>query len=265
MSNLAMHSLPETDSRIRPDQADISTDQRKSTELLFALLFTGLLVWLGSYLVDPGTLPIRQVRIEGEFRNLSTNTLQELVRDKVKGGFFNINVSTVRDTLLTDPWVKNVSVHRVWPDSLRVYVTEQDAIALWKDSGLLNKSGVLFTPDKKTFPENLPTLDGPDGTQSLVMDKYLYLKSKMDPIALKISVLKLNERRAWMFETDNNMKVILGRKDFEERVTRFVELVSINLSDEIQAAESIDMRYPNGFAVRWKQNVNDLQMETGTL
>lgn len=260
-----MHLMTHIDNRMHQDQEERTDEHRKTAELLVALLFTGLLIWFGSYLIDPETLPIRQVRIEGKFRNLSTSTLQELVQDRVIGGFFNIDVSAVRDTLLTEPWVKDVSVHRVWPDSLQVYVTEQEAIALWKDSGLLNKSGVLFTPDKKSFPKNLPVLDGPEGTQTLVMNSYLFLKSKLDIIKLNISVLKMDERRAWMFKVDNGIKVILGRNDFDERVARFVDLISISLSDKIQSIESIDMRYPNGFAVGWRQNLNDLRTETGAL
>ena len=252
------NSLPQH----RVAQPDI---HRKTVELLVTLVFSGLLVWFGSYLIDPGTLPIRQVRIEGKFRNLSTSTLQELVQDRVTGGFFNINVSAVRNTLLTEPWVKDVSVHRVWPDSLRVYVTEQQAIALWNESALLNKSGVLFTPDKKSFPENLPVLYGPEGTQTLVMNRYFFLKSKLDTVGSNISVLKMDERRAWMFEIDSGIKVILGRNDFDERVTRFVDLISISLGDKINSVELIDMRYPNGFAVRWRQDSNDLHTDTGAL
>lgn len=262
---MRMYLMSDIDNSISKDQEGRPGEHRNTIELVVTLIFSGLLIWFGSYLIDPGTLPIRQVRIEGKFRNLSTNTLQELVQDRVIGGFFNINVSAVRDSLLAEPWVKDVSVHRVWPDSLRVYVTEQDAIAVWKDSGLLNKSGNLFIPDKKSFPKNLPVLDGPEGTQTLVMNKYLYLKEKLDAINLKISVLKMDERRAWMFETEGGIKIILGRKDFDERVTRFVDLVSISLSDKIQTAELIDMRYPNGFAVGWRQNSNDLHTDTGAL
>lgn len=260
-----MHSMTGTDNSLRQNRVEQPDIHRKTVELLVTLVFSGLLVWFGSYLIDPGTLPIRQVRIEGKFRNLSTSTLQELVQDRVTGGFFNINVSAVRNTLLTDPWVKDVSVHRVWPDSLRVYVTEQEAIALWNQSALLNKSGVLFTPDKKTFPKNLPVLFGPEGTQTLVMNRYLFLKSKLDTVDLNISVLKMDERRAWMFEIDNGIKVILGRNDFDERVARFVDLISISLSDKINSVELIDMRYPNGFAVGWRQDSNDLHTDTGAL
>jgi cell division protein FtsQ len=260
-----MHLISRIENDADREQENQSADLRKTNELIIALLFAGLLFWIGSYLVNPGTLPIKQVRIEGEFRNLSTSSLQDLVRSKVKGGFFNINVGAIRNVLLTEPWVKDVSVHRVWPDSLRVYVTEQIAVALWKDNGLLNKSGALFIPSKSTFPDNLPMLAGPEGTQTMLMNKYLYLKSQLDPIGINITALKLDARRAWMFETSGGARVLLGRKDFEERVARFIDLVPVSLGDEINETEIIDMRYPNGFAVRERSSSNELNKETGTL
>ena len=68
-----------------------------------------------------------------------------------------------------------------------------------------------------------------------------------------------------MFEIDDGIKVILGRSDFDERVARFVDLISISLGDKIQSVGLVDMRYPNGFAVGWRQNLNDLHIDTGAL
>jgi cell division protein FtsQ len=240
---------------------------RKGTfyELIFAVLFTALLVWTGFYLLNPATLPIKQVRIEGEFRHLSTNILQDLVRPKVTGGFFNIDVTAVRNTLLTEPWVRNASVHRVWPDSLQVFVTEQVAVARWKDTALLNRSSQIFKPDRSSFPAGLPKLEGPEGSQVMMMDKYLYLQKQLVPLAMQAAVLRLDERRAWTFESGDGLLVVIGRKDFDERVTRFVELMPRSLGTNIQDAEMIDMRYPNGFAVRWKAGVTEIRQESGAL
>jgi len=240
---------------------------RKSTyyELIFAVMFTAFLVWAGFYLLNPATLPIKQVRIEGEFRNLSTTALQDLARPKVTGGFFNIDVSAVRNTLLTEPWVRDVSVHRVWPDSLQVFVTEQVAVARWKDTGLLNRSSQLFIPDRASIPSGLPVLDGPEGSQAMMLEKYFYLQNHLAPLAIQVSILRLDERRAWMFESTEGLLVVIGRKDFDERVTRFVELIPGNLGAKIHDAEMIDMRYPNGFSVRWKEGATEILPESGVL
>jgi len=232
-------------------------------ELLVALLVTAMLVWFGYYLLDPTTLPIRQVRVEGEFRQLSTAGLQNLVRNRVRGGFFNINVKAVRTAVLREPWVKSVSVHRVWPDGLQVFVNEQIAAARWRNSSLLNRNGELFTPDKNTFPEGLPVLSGPEGTHSLLMDRYLFLEKRMIKVGLSVHQLSMDDRRAWSMELGNGLKVVFGRKDFEQRVTRFVDVIPERLGEKLDKAVLIDMRYTNGFAVRWKEELPDNSLAAG--
>lgn len=232
---------------------DSSSISNQLFEIIVAVIVTGVLVWSGYYLFNPGTFPIRQVRIEGEFKHLSTSSLQNLVRNEVRGGFFNIDVTAVRQALIAEPWVKDVSVHRIWPDSLQVFVTEQVAVAQWNNNGLLNRSGTLFEPEKSSFPENLPVLKGPEGTQEYMMSKYADLLEKLESLGLQVFVLELDNRRAWSFQTYNNIRVVLGRENFDERVTRFVDLVTESLGGKFNEIDVIDMRYPNGFAVRWKQ------------
>lgn len=260
-----MSTVNPTFNEAQPEKTGHAMRNSTYYELIFAVMFAAFLVWAGFYLLNPATLPIKQVRIEGEFRNLSTTSLQDLARPKVTGGFFNIDVSAVRNTLLAEPWVRDVSVHRVWPDSLQVFVTEQVAVARWKDNGLLNRSSELFIPDRASFPSGLPVLDGPEGSQAMMMDKYFYLQKQLEPLAIQVSVLRLDDRRAWMFETTEGLLVVIGRKDFEERVTRFVELIPGNLGTRIQEAEMIDMRYPNGFSVRWKKGATEILPESGVL
>ncbi len=67
--------------------------------------------------------------------------------DKVRGGFFNLDVDAVRLALLGEPWVSEVTVKRIWPDALRVIVIEQIPVVRWGDSGLLNPAGEYFAPE----------------------------------------------------------------------------------------------------------------------
>jgi len=231
----------------------------------FSILFTAFIVWSVYFLLDPGTLPIRQVRIEGEFSNLSAGKLHELVSSSIQGNFFHLDVAAVRNALLADPWVHDVTVQRVWPDSIRVYVTEQVAVAYWREAGLLNKAGQYFAPARNTFPENLPLLEGPEGMQALVLDKYFFLERLLQTRGMSLDLLRLDERRAWMFRLRGGLQVVLGRENFEERTARFVNIVADGLGPRLSGAGKIDMRYPNGYAVQWKQGEAEIQTGVGAL
>jgi len=221
---------------------------------LMAVFVVTVIVTGFVWMMKPATLPIKQVHIEGKFLRLDTFRLQELVTDKVRGGFFNIDVAAIRNALVALPWVNDVSVHRIWPDGLRVIVTEQVAVVRWNETGLLNEQGHYFSPEKDTFPEDLPLLQGPEESQKLLLERFKLLEQTY---GLSVVRLQLNERRAWKFELENGLSVVLGRKDFESRVERFVNIVTNNLGKKSTQAREIDMRYTNGFAVRWKQHTTE--------
>ncbi len=232
------------------DKHDHATHANSLLGGLMAVLVTTVIVAGSLWIMKPATLPIKQVHIEGEFLRLDTNRMQELVSDKVRGGFFNINVAAIRNTLMALPWVKEVSVHRVWPDGLRVVVYEQTAVVRWNETGLLNDQGHYFAPEKDSFPNGLPLLEGPEDSQKLLLERFNLLKQFH---GLSVVHLRLNERRAWQFYLDSGLSVVLGRNDFESRIDRFVYMVIKNMGEKLSQAEEIDMRYTNGFAVRWKQ------------
>jgi cell division protein FtsQ len=230
-------------------------------EIFIILSIAIIMVFVIYRLNDPSIFPIKQVRIEGEFRQLSTFTLQKSVEDKVRGGFFNIDVTAIREAVLKEPWVYDVSVHRVWPDGLRVSVKEQVAISRWKNTGLLNKEGELFSPDAATYPVELPSLDGPTGTEKLLMSKYQQINLLLEKLDMQLVQLKLNDRRAWTFVLNNDLRVIVGRSDIDERVTRFIHYVPLGLKEKLAQAKQIDMRYTNGFAVQWSETKDKLNVE----
>ncbi len=221
---------------------------------LMAVLVVTVIVTGFVWMMKPATLPIRQVHIEGEFLRLDTLRLQELVTDKVRGGFFNIDVAAIRNVLIALPWVNDVSVHRVWPDGLRVIVNEQTAVVRWNGTGLLNDQGHYFSPEKDSFPRGLPLLEGPEESRELLLERFKLLKQTY---GLPVVHLHMNQRRAWKFELQNGLSVVLGRRDFDNRIERFVNVVINNLGEKSSRAREVDMRYTNGFAVRWKRSATE--------
>ena len=79
------------------------------------------------------------------------------------------------------------------------------------------------------------------------------MQEQVQSIGFNIASLFLDNRRAWSFHFNNGIKVILGRRDFEERFNRVLTLIPITTSGRIDQIESIDMRYTNGFSILWKK------------
>lgn len=228
------------------------------TGTLFILALLVLLVSAGSLLMDPQTLPVKKVRVEGDFRRLSPESLQTTVTEVVRGGFFNVNVEMIKESLFQNPWVYKVTVRRIWPDALSVKVTEQTAIARWGEQGLINLQAEFFAPPKETFPKNLPVLMGPGDSYAILLEQFIQIRDALAARRLQVSGLTLNDRRAWQFELVNGPLVILGRQDVDRRVERFTDYVTTRLANRLSQIKSIDMRYTNGFAVQWQKSSSDI-------
>ncbi len=231
------------------DNQDRSNQSNNLLGGLMATLVVTVIVASFVWMMKPDTMPIRQVHIEGEFLRLDTNRLRRLVAEKVRGGFFYIDVVAIRNALLVLPWVNDASVHRVWPEDLRVAIKEQIAVVRWNETGLLNEQGQYFSPQRNTFPPSLPLLEGPEESQELLLKRFKLLKQTY---GLSVAHLKMDERRAWTFKLENGLSIVLGKRDFENRIKRFVNVVINNLGKKTSQIREIDMRYTNGFAVRWK-------------
>ena len=233
---------------------------RFNPSLLLLVLIVSLIIWLAMTLMRPDVLPIRSVRVEGEFRQLSPDRLEAIVNDTVRGGFFNVNVDVIRNVLLKDPWVYRVTVRRNWPDSLTVQVTEQVAVAEWGRQGLINSDGDLFTPESYTYPKGLPDLKGPENTYSRMLSQMKIFQGVLKDTGFGIAGLILNERRSWTVQLVNGPLLILGRKNISKRMERIATYMKSGLKNNIRDMEVIDLRYTNGFAVRWKGNTNNSEI-----
>lgn len=211
-----------------------------------------VLWWGWSWVADPQTLPLREVRIVGEFRHLQPDRLQGLVARQVRGGFFSVNVDGIRRTLMQEPWVRDAAVRRIWPPGLQVMVFEQAAVARWGETALLNADGRVFTPPAETLPAGLVWLDGPEGSEAQVLERLRGLQRQLQQLPGAVVRLELSDRRAWSFQLDPGPMVIVGRSDFDARVERFAEVFRLLLAERLAEAEQVDLRYTNGFAVRWR-------------
>lgn len=227
---------------------------RVFTGLLAAALLAGA-AWGIITLRDPATLPIKAVKIEGRFTHVTTQALQQAVADAATGGFLSVDVDAIRRAALSLPWVHSVGVRRMWPDTLRLTVTEQIAVARWGEQGLINSAGDVFTPDPSSFPPGLPELRGPAGTEGAVLSRYRVMNQLLAPLQLQITRLELDERRAWRITFNGGMELVLGREQAEARLQRFIAIYPALQAAEPPGIARVDMRYSNGFALQRKTSV----------
>lgn len=228
---------------------------RRAVGAAILLTVVGGGLGFGSWLlVQPDTLPIKRVKVEGEFRYLDEQDVYKALGGLASGGFFNVDVRSVKQAAESLQWIDSASVRRKWPDTLKIEITEQVPLARWGKDKVMNVRGELFQPPMKGLPESLPDFSGPEGTAEKVAKQYQSLSGRLAAIGLGIEKLRLTERRAWDLKLKNGLTLILGRPASDERIERFVAVYSKVLKEKVKQIRSVDLRYTNGFAVRWEES-----------
>ena len=188
------------------------------------------------------------------------------------GNFFQVDVNEVQSYVLTLPWVYSVAVRKQWPNELKIYVVDQNPIALWNGNFLINQLGQVFQADIERINHYLPNFFGPEGSELLALENYRDLNALLDYKALKIDELVLSERFSWQLTLDDGVTLNLGREERVERIQRFMDVYPIIKAQlkakkiaekqQNQAVDYIDLRYDTGLAVGWKTVESITQYKT---
>ena len=228
---------------------------------VFALLITGwqLTAWLAEYDFSDIS-PIEKVEIEGEFENISHDVFRDEVIAVIDSGYFSLNLDAMRTTLMSLPWVDDVSVRRQWPSSLHIKVTEKRAVAYWNDDALISDRGDVFKPEVIHHQLSLPKLSGPEGLHNKMWKFLTVINKDFASMGFEVVDLNLDGRRAWSLyflpgSDAEKIEIKLGRDHADNRLARFVRVFSSVDKFNLRNATVIDLRYPNGFAMKIKNNI----------
>ena len=197
--------------------------------------------------------PAQKLVVEGTFQRVTPLQIEAAVMNGLDAGFVSVDLGELRRRVKAIDWVDRVNVGRSWPDTLIVRVTEHQAAARWGENGLLNVRGELFTEQAQhEFPE-LPRLAGPRGSEREVARRYLAVRGKLAEADLTLQSLSMDERGAWLLVLGSGQEIRLGRRDIDERLYRFFDVVAPALANDLKRVAYVDLRYTNGFAVGWRE------------
>jgi cell division protein FtsQ len=201
---------------------------------------------------DADLLPVKTVRVSGRLHHVDAEQLRQAVAAAVRGNLLRADLDAVRDAVTGLPWVAGVSVHRVWPDTLVLQVAEQQAVAVWEGGGYVNAEGAVFDPGPRRGEAALPVFRGPAETAAAMSRAYFAMQEVLAKTGLRVTRLHLDDRRAWRVVLDNGIELAVGRRDWQPRLARFARVYPETLAALANDIGQVDLRYTNGFAVRWK-------------
>ncbi|MCW5653018.1 cell division protein FtsQ/DivIB [Hydrogenophaga sp.] len=231
------------------------------TRLLLVVFAVACTALLGTWLVQHPVWSLRAISVEGDVSHQNAVSFRAQLATQMKtrltGSFLTVDLNQVRELFESVPWVRQAVVQREFPNRLRVTLEEHQAVAWWGETGsgqLVNRQGEVFDASPDDI-DNLPELDGPRGQSERVWTLFQTLKTEFERMELVLERLELSERGSWRARLDNGALIELGRgtpEDLLARTQRFTATLGQLTERYPTALQSVDLRYPNGYALRMR-------------
>ncbi len=235
---------------------------RVGTTVALWVAFAGALVLVAQRVWVKLDMPVREIVVEGDNRFVSAEQVEQAVEPWLGQSIWDVELEMMRERLLEDRWLTEVTVTRQWPDRLRVELATHRPIAYWGEDALMSSTGEVFRPENRSDVLGLPRLDGPRDSQWSVWERYSSLRPVLEQVGLTLAGVKLSSRGALDLTLASGVVIRAGRQSLEARLQRLLDVYPDTLEGRMHQVRSIDLRYSNGFAVAWRESDNGTNKNT---
>ena len=219
-----------------------------------ALMFVPLLLIVAAYfwVQRPENLTIKSVEVTGDLKYLDQASLQPIIEPYVATNLFLLEAKELETELEFNSWIYSASLTKLWPDKLRITIHEERPIAFWGEGSMLNEFGEIIDAELSEKAGQLPVLYSPQDNGRTMVENYLKVQKWTQGYTMEIVEFREDSRGSWQLTLANGLTVNIGRVQQERRLRRFVVGYKRELMDQVSKIDTVDLRYTNGFAVKWK-------------
>lgn len=202
---------------------------------------------------------ITEVALTGE-HELSRGEILKAAGITAHSSLLFLDAAQARARLLTNPWIADATVLKLYPGRLRIEIKERKAFAVWqKDArvSLIASDGTVLEPDVPHAFVSLPMVVGAGAAQA--SPGLLGLIARYPTIAAQVESSVLVAERRWNLHLRNGVEVLLPESEPEQALRiltdldrqkhllsrdivvvdlRLADRVTVRLSDEAAAARA---------------------------
>ena len=214
---------------------------------------------IGLRLIEPPYFPIKEINIytadsenagDARLNNINLEQIKALFSNGIRGNFVSVDLTELRNEFEKLQWAREAKINRKWPNSLDVIVEEHQPLARWGSHALVNTFGEVF---RVSSDQNLPTFMGPtEESAQEVAKQFHQFNQILAPLHQYAVEVTLTPRYAWRIQLNTGTVLELGRENIKERLERYVLVYGHSIARFSQdgSLAYVDLRYPNGFAIR---------------
>ncbi len=194
-------------------------------------------------------LAIDEVEISGQSETSEIDVLEAMAMGEYPS-IVTFDAITARERVEKLPWVKRVTIRKLYPDTLQVAISERQPFAIWQHDGavvLITKDGKVISDHVDARYKNLPMVVGVDADKRA--DEFVTLLEEFPTFAPRVTAGVLVSGRRWNVVLRNGVEIMLPEEDPASALIQAVALDDGHgiLSREIAA---VDLRLPSRLVFR---------------
>lgn len=202
---------------------------------------------------DEPLFSLKNVRIRGASQ-LSDGEIMQRAYPFLKESIFNTQVDKVKEAVLAHPFVRDVSIKRLYPFSLVIDVKEKVASALWVtpagDIQVLDETGTAFRPLSKEDTRHLFVIQAKD--QAAAKSLFTQVSAWVADKSIKkdsISEVIDTDGSITLVYLGDGVEVILGKEDQKARLKRATAVLE-DVRKRGLFIRCIDARFDKGAIIK---------------
>ena len=182
------------------------------------------LYFLNKILINNGFI-IKNIEILG-VNHLDENEIIKIVSTYNNINIFNVNINNIYRELKNNTWVKKATVEIIYPNTIKILLTEKKPIAIWQNrygNSLITKNGdVISEKNLEKFKSYLPIIIG-QNAQKNVHSILNILSSNKDFAENIWSLTFVNERR-WDLHFNQGLTIRLPSNNVKKAWEKVIYL-----------------------------------------
>ncbi len=240
--------------------------------MLFVMVAFAVLYIVSLQVITPQVFPLKQISIKaihgthsgsGTLQQITREQIELIVHNEISGNFFTVDLAAVRQAFMKLPWVRDMKIQRAWPHGLIVMLEEHTVLARWGNDALVNTHGEVF---HAVVDEKLPLFLGSmEKNSQEVTQRYMRFNQLLAPLQQYIAEISVSPRHAWHIRLETGTVLELGRNEVEARLARYASVYNHSIAqlNQQEPLPYMDLRYPNGFAVRMPEATQQVLHKPG--
>lgn len=204
-------------------------------------------------LLQAANKQVEVLEVNQNLDHITRNMIMQEIAPWFPDGFVYLDVNSIQDQLQNMVMVSQVSVEKVWPDTLKLNIVEERPVAIWNDESMLSENGDILPVALKQL--KLPRLNGSNQESKMVMQHFLLFNRWGKRHQLELVGIQ-HSSAGWQLEYETGLIIWL---DNTTAMSGLQQLDSVIEQFDLARIDRIDMRYEQGFAVAWKDSMGQAQ------